>query len=165
MLLPAASSSGQRPIQLSLAAGASAPQGTLSDATTLGWHVLGAVNVNSLFIPLGLRLEGAYNRIPARDDVPIVGGDVSIVSITGNMTYRWPMTNSVFSPYLLGGMGAYQTDCETVCEDTTSFGWNFGLGTKLYLLGFRSFLEARFHSTTRDGTRVNYIPVSLGITF
>lgn len=165
MSLPIAGIEAQRPVQLSIAGGASAPHGSLSEATSVGWHAMGAININSLFIPLGLRFEGAYNLLLAKDDTPTIGGDVSIISLTGNLTYRWPMTNSILSPYLIAGMGAYRTDCRDACDSSTDFGWNAGLGTKLYLIGFRSFLEARFHSTSRDGNRVNYFPISFGITF
>ena len=81
--------------------------------------------------------SAAYNRLGANIDTPAIGGDVSIVSLTGNLTYR----------------------------SSNAFGWNAGIGTKLYLVGLKTFLEARFHSTTRDGSRVNYFPISFGITF
>ena len=44
------------------------------------------------------------------------------------------------------------------------FAWNFGLGTKLYVLGFRSFLEARYHLTKFHGTPVHYFPLTFGIS-
>lgn len=40
-----------------------------------------------------------------------------------------------------------------------------GLGTKLFVLGFRSFLEAGYHRTERGESDVNYFPVTFGITF
>lgn len=156
----------QRPLSLSLAGGVSAPQGDLGNGADIGWHALGAVNVSSMMLPLGLRLEGAYNRFPANDALTgsLGSGHQSVLAITGNLSYRLPMTNSPLSPYLIGGIGAYRTNCSG-CEGSTSFGWNAGLGTKLYLLGFRSFLEARFHSNERGRNSVNYFPVTLGITF
>lgn len=155
----------QRPISLSLAGGVSAPQGDLGTATDIGWHALAALNFSSMFLPMGLRLEGAYNRFPASDAVNnSSGGNLNILAVTGNLTYRLPMTNSPFSPYLIAGMGAYHSNCSG-CEGSTSFGWNAGLGTKLYLLGLRSFLEARFHSTERENSSVRYFPLTFGITF
>jgi hypothetical protein len=166
VLLHGADVLAQRPISLSLAGGLSAPQGDLGNGADLGWHALGAINVSSMMLPLGLRLEGAYNRFQTSDAIAtsLGSGHQSVISITGNATYRLPMTNSPLSPYLIAGMGAYRTNCSG-CEGSTSFGWNAGLGTKLYFLGFRSFLEARFHSTERGRSSVNYFPVTFGITF
>ena len=156
----------QRPLSLSLAGGVSAPQGDLSSAADVGWHALGALNVSSMMLPLGLRLEGAFNRFPTSNAVGTSLGTAhqNVVSVTGNLTYRLPMTNSPFSPYMIAGMGAYHTSC-TGCDGATAFGWNAGLGTKMYLLGFKSFLEARFHSTERGGSSVRYFPLTFGITF
>ena len=52
----------------------------------------------------------------------------------------------------------------TGCDAATRYGWNFGLGTKLYVLGFRSFLEARYHLTKFHGTPVHYFPLTFGIS-
>ena len=48
---------------------------------------------------------------------------------------------------------------------STRFGWNTGLGTRLYTWGVTSFLEARYHRTTRAGAGVHYIPVTFGLLF
>jgi hypothetical protein len=152
-----------RPISLSLAAGISSPNGDLDRAANVGWHALAAVNVSSLMLPLGLRVDAAYNTFNASVD----DGLLRVISLTGNLTYRLPMTNSPFSPYIIGGMGAFRTDCEddSGCDARTAYGWNAGAGTKLYLLGLRSFLEARYHSTSRGNASVKYFPISFGITF
>jgi hypothetical protein len=153
----------QRPVSLSLAGGISSPNGDLDRAANVGWHALAAVNVSSLMLPLGLRLDAAYNTFDATAD----DGALRVISLTGNLTYRLPMTNSPLSPYVIGGMGAYRTDCEddVGCDADTAFGWNAGVGTKMYLLGLRSFLEARYQSTTRGNVSVKYFPVTFGITF
>jgi hypothetical protein len=158
----------QRPIQFSLAGGLSTPQSDLKDVAELGWHALGAIHVSSLMLPLGLRLDAAWNTFGSSDDVAgVPGTDLTVISVTGNLTYRWPMTNSTLSPYVIGGLGAYRSDCTASagCESETDFGWNAGLGTKLYLLGFRSFLEVRFHSTSRGDVNVTYLPLTFGLTF
>jgi opacity protein-like surface antigen len=158
----------QRPLQLSLAGGLSTPQSDLKDVAELGWHALGAINVSSLLIPLGIRVDAAWNRFATSDDAPgVAAADLTVISLTGNLTYRWPMTNSTLSPYIIAGLGAYRTDCNanSGCESETDFGWNAGAGTKLYLLGFRSFLEVRFHATSRGAANVTFLPLTFGITF
>jgi hypothetical protein len=120
--------------------------------------------------PIGLRLDVAYNRFALSDEAQAVLGEdghQAVGSATLNATYRLPMTNSSMSPYLITGLGAYRSECsvEPECDATTRYGWNVGLGTKLYLLGFRSFLEARYHRTTHRGVGVHFFPVTFGVLF
>ena len=120
-------------------------------------------------LPLGLRLDVAHNRFAFRDaSQSALGGEghQSTTSATLNATYRLPMTDSPMSPYLTSGLGAYHTECSLGpdCDGSTRYGWNVGLGTRLFILGFRSFLEARYHRTERGERNVNYVPVTFGIT-
>jgi hypothetical protein len=135
-----------------------------------GWHALGTIALSTPMQPLGLRLDVAYNRFTFNDEVrTAVGGSghQAVTSATLGATYRLPMTDSPVSPYLISGLGAYHTTCSLGpgCEGATHYGWNVGLGTKLYVLGFRSFLEARYHRTRYAGRHVNYFPVTLGLMF
>jgi hypothetical protein len=152
----------QRPISLGLAGGVSLPQGDLADGVNTGWHALGTIALSTLMQPLGLRLDVAYNRFEFSD----VDGNQTVGSATLNGTYRLPMTNSPMSPYLISGLGAYRTECSlaVACDAATKFGWNVGLGTKLFV-GFRSFIEARYHRTKRGDSSVNYFPLTLGLMF
>ena len=153
----------QRPVSLGLAGGVSLPQGDLADGANTGWHALGTLALSTLMQPLGLRLDVAYNRFELSD---VDDGNQSVGSATLNATYRLPMTNSAASPYLISGLGAYRTECSLPagCDASTKFGWNVGLGTKLYV-GFRSFIEARYHRTKRGDTSVSYFPLTLGVLF
>ena len=159
----------QRPIWIGLAGGASLPEGDLRDGAGTGWHALGTIGLSTLMQPIGLRLDVAYNRFAFTDDAVTVLGDGnhSVGSATLNFTYRLPMTDSPMSPFLISGLGAYRTECsaDTGCDASTKYGWNVGLGTKLYSLGFRSFLEARYHRTSRAGRGVHFFPITLGVMF
>jgi opacity protein-like surface antigen len=158
----AAALEAQRPISVGLAGGVSLPQGDLADGVSTGWHALGTFALSSLMQPLGLRLDVAYNRFDFRD----VEGHQAVGSATLSGTYRLPMTNSPLSPYLISGLGAYRTECSLGqgCEAATKFGWNIGVGTKLFV-GFRSFVEARYHRTKRGDSEVNYFPLTFGVMF
>jgi opacity protein-like surface antigen len=159
---PPALLEAQRPISIGLAGGVSLPQGDLADGVNTGWHALGTIALSTLMQPLGLRLDVAYNRFAFSD----ADGHQTVGSATLNGTYRLPMTNSPLSPYLIAGLGAYRTECSLAlgCEAATKFGWNVGLGTKLFV-GFRSFVEARYHRTKRSDSDVNYFPLTLGVMF
>ena len=158
----------QRPVSIGLAGGASIPSGDLRDGVDVGWHGLATIAVSSLMQPLGLRIDVAYNRFAFRDAGPALADEYqSTGSATLNFIYRLPMTNSPLSPYLISGLGAYRSDCslETDCEATTRYGWNVGLGTKLFVLGLRSFLEARYHRTEIGDTGVQYFTPTFGVLF
>lgn len=153
----------QRPISLGLAGGISLPQGELADGVSTGWHALATVALSTLMQPLGLRLDVAYNRF----ELEAADGNESVGSATLNATYRLPMTNSPMSPYLISGLGAYRSECslDVGCDATTKFGWNVGLGTKVFAWGFRSFVEARYHSTEHRDDDLGYFPLTIGIMF
>jgi hypothetical protein len=160
----------QRLISLALGGGVSIPQGNLSNAASVGWNALGSLVLSAPMQPLGLRADVAYNRFNFKDDLQAAlgtSGSQSIGSLTLNATYRLPAPGTPISPHLIAGLGAYRTDCSVsgACSAATHFGWNVGLGTKLYVLGFRSFLEARYHRTTADGGSINYFPVTIGFLF
>ena len=150
-------------IDLRLAGGASIPVGDFADAVELGWHGLGVLELTTPMQPMSLRVDGQYNMFALSADED---ESVSVISGTLNLGYRLPTPGTPFSPYVIAGLGAYHSDCTSAgCEGTTKFGWNGGLGTKLYFLGFRSFLEARFHSTSSGNNEVRYVPVTLGVIF
>jgi hypothetical protein len=160
----------QRLISIGLGGGVSVPEGDLSNGANTGWHALASIVLSTPMQPLGLRADVAYNRFAFNNDAQsALGGSgyETVGSATVNATYRLPMPGTPMSPFVIAGLGAYRTDCSfgPGCGAATHFGWNAGLGTKLYVLGFRSFLEARYHRTKRDGSRVNYFPVTLGLIF
>jgi hypothetical protein len=71
------------------------------------------------------------------------------------------------SPYLISGLGAYRSECslDVGCDAATKFGWNVGLGARLFVLGFRSFVEARYHTTQHRDNDVRYFPLTVGVLF
>jgi hypothetical protein len=165
-----APAAAQRPLSIGIAGGVTVPAGSLRDGVNTGWHALGTVGLSSPMQPLGLRLDGAYNRFSYSDRTRLAlggAGTQSVSSATLNASYRLPMTNSPLSPYLITGLGAYRTDCSfgPGCAGSTRFGWNGGLGTRLYTMGVTSFIEARYHQTTRGDSGVHFVPVTLGLLF
>ena len=159
----------QRVLSLGLGGGVSIPQGSLADGASTGWHALGAVVLNTPMQPLGLRVDVAYSRF-AFDGPALLpertSGYHSLGSVTANATYRLPMAGRPVSPYLISGLGAYRSDCSATegCGATTRYGWNVGLGTKLYAFRVRSFLEARYHQTARGQRTIRHFPVTVGLT-
>ena len=167
-LLRPAEVAAQRLVSLALGGGVSIPQGDLSNGTNTGWNALGSIVLSTPMQPLGLRADVAYNQFAfnASTQRALGGtGNQRVASATVNATYRLPTPGTPVSPHLIAGLGAYRTDCSlgSACRAVTHFGWNVGLGTKLYLLGVRSFLEARYHRTKANGSSVNYFPLTIGL--
>ena|SRR5919204_4816317 len=154
----------QSPWSLNIAGGLAIPTGDLANRVNTGWHGLATVSLSSPTQVYGLRFDAEYNRFGVDATSPI--GRLTTTSGTINLTYRLPSVDSPFSPYLITGLGAYVTECSAAsgCGTAAHYGWNVGLGTKLYVMGVRSFLEARYHRTGFHGSSVYYFPITFGIT-
>ncbi|MBW3629979.1 MAG: porin family protein [Gemmatimonadetes bacterium] len=128
----------------------------------------GTVIAGLPMLPLGLRADAAYNQsaVEAASGGGLAGARQSVTSATLNLTYRLPMPNSPLSPYIITGLGGYHATCGgATCTSSTRLGWNAGLGTKVMVLGLRTFVEGRYHSADRHSGDANYFPITLGVTF
>jgi hypothetical protein len=160
----------QSPISLGLAGGVALPLSDFSDDVVPGWRALGTLAVGVPLIPLGLRVDAAYDRFSV--DRALVGttsspsGSRRIASLTANVTYRL-LPLPIVSPYLIGGGGSYNVGCggDITCESSTYFGWNGGVGLRFGALGVHAFAEARYHHVNVSGASVQYVPVTFGLMF
>ena len=156
-----------RPFQIGIAAGAALPMSDLKDVTDMGWNVTGTIGFHPQMIPLGIRLDVAYNSLDLNDDSG-VDGKVNFTSVTGNLV--WSIPSTAVSPYFIGGAGLYHVavDVPNVFGDSDNrFGFNIGGGIKLPLSGFDTFLEARYNQVSgSNGTpSLKFIPITFGLMF
>ena len=152
-----------KPVQIGVAGGASLPTSDLSDGANTGWNVTGTVAFNPALIPLGVRVDGAYNRFGLKGGVD---GNIAFTSVTGNLVYKIPATT--VSPYAIGGAGWYHADAAVTGLGSGSdnhFGWNIGGGISMPLSGFDTFIEARYNQVQGDGGSLKYVPVTFGVMF
>jgi hypothetical protein len=169
LLVPAVSRA-QSPISLGLAGGVALPLSSFSDDAVPGWRALGTLAVGVPMIPVGLRVDAAFDRFGV--DRPLVGsasspsGSERIASLTANVTYRL-VPLPIVSPYLIGGGGSYHVSCggDITCGSSTYFGWNGGVGLRFGALGLHAFAEARYHHVNISGGSVQYVPVTFGLMF
>ena len=150
-----------KPVQFGIAAGASLPTSDLSDTFDTGFNVTGILGLNPALIPLGIRVDAAYNRFAAKD----VDGNINFTSVTGNLVYKFPSLS--VSPYAIGGAGWYRASVDdgTGSVSDNHFGWNIGGGIKMPLSGFDTFIEARYNQVQGDNASVKFIPITFGIMF
>jgi hypothetical protein len=152
-------------LNFSLSAGGSFPVSSLDDGAGTGWIGQASVGVSSLIEPLGFRLDAGYSRWPGEGTTPAQ----AVRMFTLNLKYGLSQAESSFSPYLIGGGGAYRFGCvddvSTCPAATTRFGWNGGLGARLSGIGTGVFAEARYNYVDTGSGIARFVPVTVGITF
>lgn len=159
----------QNPMSFGIAAGASIPTGDLGDAVKTGFHGMATLGVTPALVPFGLRIDGMFNQLAGKADVITVGDeiDLRVLGLTANGV--WQMPGMVASPYLIGGVGYYNTKFDLDGADAENdFGLNVGIGMKFNLSGFGTFAEVRYHSIFNGGDDVGnmaFIPLTFGIMF
>ncbi|HSQ31052.1 MAG TPA: hypothetical protein VLN49_14435 [Gemmatimonadaceae bacterium] len=141
-----------------IAAGATLPTGTFSDAVDVGYHFTVGLGVQDRSSALGFRAEGTYNAFSAKSG----GGDVHVAGLTANASYDLANMGTTGSKlYAIGGIGFYDTKVPGQSE--TDFGWNFGGGFRFPLSGFSAYLEARYHQVSNADAHL--VPISFGLLF
>jgi opacity protein-like surface antigen len=150
-----------KPFQIGVAAGAALPMSDFSDFFNTGFNGTLTLGLNPALIPLGIRIDGAYNQFGAKD----VDGSSNVSSLTGNLVYSMPSTG--VSPYLIGGVGVYRIGLsdELGGDSENDFGWNIGAGIKMPLSGFDTFIEARYNQVQTQDISTKFIPITFGIMF
>lgn len=149
------------PIGFNVRAGAAIPSGDAANGINTGLTLGAGLSFRPPMLPVGLRFDGDYNRFGAKD----VDAHLNIWSLTANAEIAPAM-----SPiYFIGGIGMYSSSAggPDVLDSTTEtdIGFNGGAGFRLPMVGFKPFVEARFHSISSEGERSNYIPIVLGLSF
>jgi hypothetical protein len=152
-----------KPISIGIAGGGSLPMSDFADASNTGYNGTLVVALKLPMIPVGLRLDGAYNAFGTK----AVDGTMHVASATGNITYNLPSIG--VSPYVIAGAGMYSSvasvDGLGSSDRSNDFGWNAGAGIKLPLLVFSAFVEARYNRVSVEGGSMEFVPVTFGIMF
>jgi opacity protein-like surface antigen len=174
---PASSAQSAKAISLGISGGAAIPAGDFGEDYTTGYNGTVSLMFKSIGSPIGLRVDGMYNKMSVKDDrvIGVPGfGVVDAAVITGanaNLVYSLPGTG--ITPYLIGGAGIYglklDVDDGDDPDSDSKFGLNGGIGASFPLSGFNTFIEARFHHIFTENALGNsaptqFIPVTFGIS-
>jgi Outer membrane protein beta-barrel domain len=152
-----------KPFSLGVAGGGSLPMSDLSNTSNTGYNGTVAMGINLPFIPVGLRIDGAYNSFGAK---ALADTKLHVLSATGNLVYRLPSMG--VSPYLIGGAGLYMSGVTApgaTSNNENHLGWNAGAGVSLPLTVFKAFVEARYNRISANGASMEFVPVTFGIMF
>jgi hypothetical protein len=166
--------------------GANVPNGDYSDGTKTGLVANGFVGLGTG--RFGLRGELFWSRsdldnavirkvgnvVLPSDGVGNVTGDVNLVGASANLVL--PLTQSMFKPYLIGGVGVYRRrvaqnisgaidEFQSLKDSQTEMGYNGGVGLSIGGVGPSFFIEARYHSVATEPSRTKFVPVVLGFSF
>jgi hypothetical protein len=167
-----ASAQSSKGLSLGISGGAAIPAGDFADLYTTGYNGTVSIMMKSVGSPIGLRIDGTYNRLSVKDDafIALPGfGEIesaSIASANANIVYALPGVGIM--PYLIGGGGIYQLKLHgdnSSTDGENEFGINGGIGAAFPLSGFNTFIEARLHHIMSDGGSTQIIPVTFGISF
>jgi opacity protein-like surface antigen len=162
--------------EFSLGGGATIPLSTFADFTKTGFHGLVGVSFAPSSFPLGIQVDGMYQRLKNEDIIP---GDRTsqIIQGTANLIYKFKTSEeSQFRPYLIGGVGIYnfkQVSGDDVAgpgvgntgNTGTDFGLNGGAGFDIKAGAVGLFVEGRFHNVFSDGEDAKFIPITVGVRF
>jgi len=151
-----------KPVQIGVAAGAALPTSDLSNGANTGFNVTGTVGLNPKMIPLGIRVDAAYNRFGLKG----VSGNVAYTNVSSNLVYKFQ--SPTVSPYAIGGAGWCHTSASVTgfgSGSDNNFCWNAGGGIAMPLSGFDTFIEARYTQIQTSGTSTKFIPVTFGVMF
>ncbi len=148
-------------VQFGVAAGASIPVSDLSDVTNTGFNGTVTLGFQPTMIPLGIRIDGAYNQWGLKS--AFGSGNLHSTSVTGNFVFKMP--GATVSPYAIGGAGWYNVGGSGGASSSNEFGWNIGGGISMGLSGFDTFLEARYNQVQTSGTSTKFIPITFGVMF
>lgn len=146
-------------IAWSVGAGFSSPNGDLSDAVKTGFHGLVAGDLKLTGSPISIRADGMYTTFSSKAS----GGSSSNVISVG-VDAKYGFAPGPVSPYIVGGPTWGRFSCDG-CTAESRLGFNVGAGVNFGLSALKLFAEARYISTSKDGNKANWIPITLGIHF
>ena len=155
----------QGDIRLALGGGISVPIRSYSDVADKGW--LGTASLT--FFPaasagLGFRLEGLY----AHHGLSVASGKQTELGGTTNAVFQFGARRSPNRFYVFGGGGYIRTRTSGPSFGTISStdpALNAGAGFCFGAKAFGLFVEARYLSVYTSGTKPQFTPLTVGISF
>jgi opacity protein-like surface antigen len=154
-----------KPVRLGVAAGAAIPLSDFGTGFSTGYNFTGTVALYPEGMPVGFRLDGAYNQFSAKGTVKATA---KIAGFSGNVMWTVPTVGAQMSPYLIGGIGYYHVSASAAGMGSAAenhFGFNAGAGLNIPLSGFSTFIEARYNRISENGGSTSFVPVTFGIMF
>jgi hypothetical protein len=140
-------------VRFGLGVGLTLPMGSYSNVNKLGFHGLGLIQLPIKHSPVHLRFDVMYSHTPGKT------AGVSSINLLGE-------PSAAVRPYVLGGIGLYNSSASGGGGSSTNFAFGFGGGV-LFGMGtsMHAFAEARYMSIQASGGSLSFIPITLGLMF
>jgi opacity protein-like surface antigen len=170
LVLPAllsAQATADRPVSIGVSGGLSLPMGDLGDGVDAGYNLTGHLYFKpASFTAVRLRADVSWDSWKYKDNGVVDLGSLRTLGVSGNVIYDFPTSGtSVMRPYLLGGLGFYNSKAsEGGSESSSDMGIQAGIGLSFNLSGFSTFAEAKYVNVFSDGS-ANWIPITFGFRF
>jgi hypothetical protein len=161
--MPAETGTTRRAAAIGVSGGISLPVGDAGETLSTGYSVAGHLHFAPAALML-LRLRGDVSF--DRWGIDGSNGNVRSLAFVGNALYDFPVQSTVMArPYVLGGVGAYNTKDSDFGVADTHVGVQLGGGVGYMLTGFATFAEVKFVNVFREGGSLRYIPITVGVRF
>lgn len=145
-----------------LSAGIALPMGDFGDIADLGFDVGGHWQTG-----LGEKVMLRINADLSRYGLNGVDGSATLLGGMANIVL--PLhTQSAFKPYLLGGVGIYNTKIDITGlgnASSSDLAINVGAGYDFMMGSKKLFTEIRYVSIQTDGSSLTTLPIVIGIRF
>ncbi len=155
-------------VHFGAAGGVSVPTGNTKDAYDRGWHAELLATLRVPLVPLGVRADAVYHRLPAARSSGTAGPDLELYGAELSATWDVGLPVLPITPYVIGGVGYFRQRAvnAAVGGSENSLGWSGGLGVRVGLpgVGVGAFVEGRYLTIAAGGGRRALVPVSLGVT-
>ena len=152
-----------KPVQVGVALGGAIPMSDFGKSFNSGFNLTGTVGINPVGLPVGFRVDAAYNQFGAKG---ITNVKAKIAGVSGNVLVS--MAGVGIAPYAIGGVGYYRVSSSatgTGSAASNHFGFNAGAGLDISLSGFTTFIEARYNRISESGGSTSFVPVTVGVMF
>lgn len=140
--------------------GATAPIGDAADGMSMGYNLTAGLALKPAVAPVGFRVEGLWSQLPFK--APLSDNNARVLAGVASAVVSGP----TMPGYLIGGLGLYNMGSDiSGASSTTKFGFNIGAGINIPLSGFGTFIEARLHYITTEGSATMLVPINFGVKF
>jgi hypothetical protein len=162
----------QKSYALGIGGGAAIPVGRLNEVQRSGFNGIVSLALGVAELPIGVRIDGIYNRFPGSGTVSGATGTANtssfrVTGVLGNLIFAFPGTTT--KAYVVTGGGFYYTKLNAAgAESERDLGLNAGAGFTFGLGPIASFVEGRYHFIRRPpekGGVIHFVPITLGIMF
>ena len=176
---------GRKQFYYGLAGGINQPVSDFHSGYTRGWNVTMPVGWDFVGTPVGIRVDGSWNRLTGQTSTSTYISDLTIWSLSGDATLRRRVESLGPSGtiYLLGGGGMHRIVSDAINGTTganangfatsfgraqTNWGFNGGAGATVAVGQLALFIEARYVGIRGNNVAASdarFFPMILGVTF